>query len=74
MVRRFRPEPPSDEPAKPPAIIDVGPGEPCPECGEDLGEHKRYETRRVPNPDGARGSTMARVAVCGACGEVLGPD
>ena len=72
MARRFRaaPEP---EPG-PPAVIDV-PGEPlpCPACGEDLQVNRRLETRRVSNPEGGRGSITARVAVCGACGEALGP-
>lgn len=44
--------------------------EPCPECG-DTGP-RRHETRRIVNPDGGRGSVMARVAVCGACGTALG--
>ena len=72
MTRRFRPA--DEEPAKPPAVIDV-PGEPdpCPACGEDLGVHRRLEMRRVPNPEGGRGSITARIAVCGACGEALGP-
>jgi hypothetical protein len=42
---------------------------PCPACGDV--EDRRYQTRRLPNPDG-RGSVTARVAVCGACGETLG--
>jgi hypothetical protein len=45
----------------------------CPACGESLQDNRRYETRRVPNPDGGRGSTMARVALCGSCAEPLGP-
>ena len=44
--------------------------EPCPECG-DTGP-RRHETRRIAKPDGGRGSVMARVAVCGACGTALG--
>jgi hypothetical protein len=72
MTRRFKAAP--DPESGPPAVIDV-PGEPdpCPECGEDLGEHRRLEMRRVPNPEGGRGSITARVALCGACGTVLGP-
>ncbi len=72
MTRRFRPAP--EEPAAPPAVIDV-PGEPqpCPVCGEDLVVNRRLETRRVSNPEGGRGSITARIAVCGACGTALGP-
>jgi ATP-dependent Clp protease ATP-binding subunit ClpC len=44
--------------------------EPCPACGDT--DARRHETRRIPNPEGGRGSVMARVAVCGACGETLG--
>lgn len=44
--------------------------EPCPACGDT--DARRHETRRIPNPEGGRGSVMARVAMCGACGETLG--
>jgi hypothetical protein len=46
-------------------------GRTCPECGE-VGP-PRFESRRVPNPDGGRGSTTARIALCGACGAPIGP-
>jgi hypothetical protein len=46
------------------------PTAPCPECGDTA--ERRYQTRRVPNPEGGRGAVMARVAVCGACGTDLG--
>jgi predicted RNA-binding Zn-ribbon protein involved in translation (DUF1610 family) len=45
--------------------------EPCPDCG-DTDSARRHETRRVPNPCGGRGATMARVTLCGACGTAIG--
>jgi hypothetical protein len=39
--------------------------EPCPACGDT--EQRRYQSRRVPAPDG-KGSATTRVPVCGVCG------
>jgi hypothetical protein len=61
---------PDDAPRRP-AARTVESTTPCPECG-DTGP-RRHEVRRVPKPAGARGSTTARIAVCGACGAPIGP-